>query len=56
MIEGIVVSITTMSRVYTFFCSLHAVLLETRIKPTFNGLIPTIFSLPLKITSAKIQI
>ena len=40
-----------------FFCSLHVVLLETRvIKPTFNRLIPTIFSSPLKITCAKIQI
>ena len=39
------------------FFSLHVVLLETRvIKPTFNRLIPTIFSSPLKITCAKIQI
>ena len=39
------------------FFSLHVVLLETRIiKPMFNRLIPTIFSSPLKITCAKIQI
>ena len=42
---------------YAYFFSLHVVLLETRvIKPTFNRLIPTIFSSPLKITCAKIQI
>ena len=44
------------STIYGNFFLTRVVLLETRIKPTFNRLIPTIFSSPLKITSAKIQI